>query len=200
VPLPSAFFDRDPRDVAPDLLGCVLASAGGGVLVGGIIVETEAYLGSHDPGSHAATKDITERNAAMYGPPGSVYVYFTYGIHHMLNLVCDSEGKAGAVLVRALRPTIDIDAMRIRRGGRRLRQLCDGPGKLAQALGVDLTDNTSMLGAAKLQVYAGGRREYGGIDTSGRIGLSSGGELPYRYYFGSSEFVSRGRPGAVPRR
>lgn len=199
-PLSSSFFDRDPRDVAPGLLGCVLASAADGVLVGGIIVETEAYLGSHDPGSHAATKGITARNAAMYGPPGSVYVYFTYGMHHMLNLVCDSAGTAGAVLVRALEPTIGLDAMRIRRGDRQPRQLCDGPGKLAQALGVDLTDNTTPLGAAKLQVYAGGRREYGGVDTSGRIGLSSGGELPYRYYFGSSEFVSRSRSGAVPRR
>ncbi len=164
-----------------------------------MIVETEAYLGSDDPGSHAATKGITARNAAMYGPPGSVYVYFTYGSHHMVNLVCESEGIAGAVLVRALEPLVGIAVRENRRAGRSLRQLCDGPGKLAEALGVNLSDNMVALGAGILQVYACSRRDLGDVETSGRVGLSSGGDLPYRYYLKSSDFVSRGRPGVPPK-
>ncbi len=128
-------------------------STAGGVETGGRIVEVEAYLGSHDAGSHAATRGITKRNAVMYGPPGSAYVYFTYGNHHMLNLVCEPEGIAGAVLVRALEPLLGIDVMSGRRRGLPLRELCNGPGKLAAALGVDLSDNGSILGEGRLSVY-----------------------------------------------
>ena len=103
-PLGSGFFARDPREVAVDLIGCVVASLADGDLAAGYIVETEAYLGTDDPGSHAATRGITKRNAVMYGAPGTAYVYFTYGNHHMLNLVCVTKGMAGAVLVRALEP------------------------------------------------------------------------------------------------
>ena len=105
------FFDRSPELVAPELLGALLVSTAGGVETGGRIVETEAYLGRDDPGSHAATRGITKRNAVMYGPPGSAYVYFTYGNHHMLNLVCEPEGVAGAVLIRAIEPLLGIEVM-----------------------------------------------------------------------------------------
>lgn len=194
--LPAAFFERDSRVVAHELLGCVLASEAGGTLVAGRIVETEAYLGADDPGSHASTRGITRRNAVMYGPPGCAYVYFTYGNHHMLNVVCEHEGIAGAVLVRALEPLEGIDMMTERRRGRSLRELCSGPGKLAAALGVDLTDNGIALGAGRLQVYAGSCRGKMRVATSGRVGLSSGHELPYRFYDESSTFVSHGRTGA----
>lgn len=193
-PVPISFFCRDTRAVARDLLGAVLASTADEVLTAGRIVETEAYLGSHDAGSHAATKGMTARNAVMYGPPGTVYVYFTYGMHHMLNLVCEEEGVAGAVLIRALEPLEGIDVMRERRGGRPLGQLADGPGKLAQALGVDLTADGTTLGEGPLTVYdATGRRGLAG--RSGRIGLSQGHEYEYRYFLLANRFISKGRPG-----
>lgn len=195
-----SFFDRHPLDVARDLVGRMLVSAAGGVTVAGRIVETEAYLGSRDPGSHASTKGITARNAVMYGEPGSVYVYFTYGSHHMLNLVCEPKGIAGAVLIRALEPLAGVDIMTTRRRGRSLHELCNGPGKLAQALGVDLSDNGILLGEGRLQVYAGMRPPVGELAISGRVGLTNGHDLPYRIYEANNRFVSRGRSGPAPRR
>jgi DNA-3-methyladenine glycosylase len=199
-PLGAAFFDRDPRAVAPDLLGRIVASVAQGGLVAGRIVETEAYLGAHDPGSHAATKGVTQRNRVMYGPPGTVYVYFTYGNHHMLNLVCEARGTAGAVLLRALEPLVGEELMEARRGGRRRAELANGPGKLTAALGVDLTDNGVQLGSGRLHVYAGMRLAPECIASTGRIGLGAGHDLPYRYYESTSPFVSRGRPGQTRNR
>lgn len=195
APLEQCFFKRHPLEVARDLIGRVIASDAPGARTAGLIVETEAYLGFDDPGSHASTRGVTARNAVMYGPPGSVYVYFTYGNHHMLNLVCEPEGVAGAVLIRALEPIHGIDVMAKRRGGRQLHELCNGPGKLAQALGVDLTDNGSMLGVGRLQVYAGLRPRRPKLRVSGRVGLREGHELPFRVYEADSRFVSRGRTG-----
>ncbi len=196
--LPAGFYERDPREVARDLLGCVLASWADGVLTGGVIVETEAYLGSDDPGSHAATRGITKRNAVMYGPPGTAYVYFTYGNHHMLNVVCEPDGTAAGVLIRALDPTIGLETMQTRRGGRTGRELCAGPGRLTQALGVTLDDNGVTLGEGRLQVYAGMRPDPGKVTVTGRIGLREGGELPYRYHLSDNIHVSRGAASPVP--
>ena len=184
--------------MAPDLLGCILTSVAGGQPTAGRIVETEAYLGSHDPGSHAATKGVTARNAVMYGPAGHTYVYFTYGNHHMLNVVCEPEGIAGAVLIRALEPIFGLETMAARRGGRPVGQLADGPGKLAAALGLTLADNGIALGEGALQVYAGQRRVGESVGTSGRIGLRDGADLPYRYYLVDDPFVSKARTGALP--
>lgn len=201
APITHSFFDRHPLEVARDLIGCVLTSSAGERLTAGRIAEAEAYLGSHDPGSHASTRGITARNSVMYGPPGSVYVYFTYGNHHMLNLVCEPEGTAGAVLVRALEPLLGVETMEARRGGRALHELCNGPGKLAQALGVDLSDNGSLLGAGRLQVYADERPTRGEIVVTGRVGLTDGHDLPYRVFEMDNPFVSRGRLGPpAPRR
>jgi DNA-3-methyladenine glycosylase len=194
--LPQEFFARHPAEVAPDLLGCIVSVEAGGVTASGTIVETEAYLGAADPGSHASTRGITRRNAVMYGPPGFAYVYFTYGNHHMLNFVCDVDGVAGAVLVRALEPLDGVEAMTMRRHGRPLRELCSGPGKLTQALGIDLTDNAVPLGTGRIRVYDGGRPPIGTVDVSGRVGLSAGHELELRYFVSSSPFVSRARTGA----
>lgn len=195
--LDAQFFARDPRMVAPELLGALLLSSAGGTPTGGIIVETEAYLGSDDPGSHAATKGITARNSVMYGPAGAAYVYFTYGNHHMLNFVCEPEGTAGAVLIRAIEPTVGAEVMAARRQGRPLRSLSDGPGKLTSAMGIDLSDNGVALEAGRIRVYAGERSAAREIETSGRIGLRYGHELPYRYFVKCSEFVSSGRTGRL---
>ena len=193
--LPEGFFRRHTAEVAPDLLGCVLASVVDGVMAAGRIVETEAYLGSHDLGSHASTRGITKRNAVMYGPPGRAYVYFTYGNHHMVNLVCEPEGVAGGVLIRALEPLVGIDVMTARRHGRPFAELCNGPGKLAAALGVDLSDNGTTLGTGRLAVYDGDHPAPDSIGISGRVGLSQGHELELRFFVAGNPFVSRGRIG-----
>lgn len=195
-PLPAAFFARDTVTVARELLGAVLVSVTDEGLAAGRIVETEAYLGADDAGSHAATKGITARNRVMYGPPGHAYVYFTYGAHHMLNLVTEREGVAGAVLLRALEPLTGIELMRARRG--RGAGLCDGPGKLACALGVDLADNGTSLGAGRLAVYAGEAPRR--IGRSGRVGLSAGHEAPLRFFIEDSPFVSKGKTGPRTRK
>lgn len=192
--LAADFFARDSATVARELLGCLLVSTRGGMTTGGRIVETEAYLGSHDPGSHAATRGMTKRNAVMYGPPAHTYVYFTYGNHHMLNLVTEREGVAGAVLVRALEPLLGIETMRGRRDGRPLRELANGPGKLAAALGLDLSDNASRLGRGAVRVFHGAVPGET-VETSGRIGLSAGHELHLRFYLRDCAYVSRGRTG-----
>lgn len=197
--LDDAFFARDTVTVARELIGCLLVSVKGGVTTGGRIVETEAYLGSDDPGSHAATRGITARNAVMYGPPAHAYVYFTYGNHHMLNLVTEPDGTAGAVLVRAIEPLLGVEAMSSRRHDRPLRELANGPGKLAAALGLDLSDNASRLGRGAVRVYRGCPPE-GGIGMSGRIGLSAGHELHLRFFDQGDPHVSRGRVGPAPSR
>ena len=195
APLPDSFFIRDTLEVAPGLLGKLLLSRAGDVITGGRIVETEAYLGAEDPGSHASTKGVTARNSVMYGPPAHVYVYFTYGNHHMLNFVTEADGTAGAVLIRAIEPLIGIDEMRRRRVGRTDRDLANGPGKLAAALGLDLSDNGHRLGEGNLAVYVGSEIADGEVTISGRVGLSMGHELPYRYFLSASPYVSKGTGG-----
>jgi DNA-3-methyladenine glycosylase len=197
--LTTSFFERDPREVARDLLGMVVVSTKGGHLTSGRIVETEAYLGTDDPGSHAATRGITPRNAVMFGPPGHTYIYFTYGNHHMLNVVCDTDGVAGAVLLRALEPLDGIDIMSRRRGGRTGVELANGPGKLAQALGLDLSDNAARLGESDVAIVEGRPVAEEDVGTSGRVGLRVGHELDLRFYVRDDPHVSKGRTGP-PRR
>jgi DNA-3-methyladenine glycosylase len=205
--LPPSFFARDTATVARELLGHILVSRAGGVTTAGRIVETEAYLGADDPGSHAATKGVTRRNAVMYGPAGRAYVYFTYGNHHMLNFVTERVGVAGAVLVRALEPLTGLDEMEVRRATGRgalrpmpVRELANGPGKLAAALGIGLACNGEPLdGSATLSVLEGSG-PVGEVTTSGRVGLSVGHEIPLRFYLAGDPFVSRARTGARPAR
>jgi DNA-3-methyladenine glycosylase len=189
------FFARDPRAVAKDLLGIVLVSEADGLVTAGRIVETEAYLGAGDPGSHASTRGMTERNRVMYAEPGTVYVYFTYGMHYMLNLVAEPEGVAGAVLVRAVEPLVGEDVMLARRSGRSGPELTNGPGKVAQALGVDLDDNATLLGHGRLSVHEPPEPPVEGTEVSGRIGLNDGHDLPLRYYLVDNAYVSRAKPG-----
>lgn len=203
--LPAEFYARDTVTVARELLGCVLVSTAGGVMTSGRIVETEAYLGSDDAGSHAATKGMTARNSAMYGPPGRAYVYFTYGNHHMLNFVTEPDGTAGAVLIRAVEPIDGVAEMRSRRAAVRRdgtppsdRELTNGPGKLAAAFGIDLhTNGTPLDGSATLSVLKAGAGERGHerLAVSGRIGLSSGHEAELRFFLEGNDHVSKASPG-----
>ncbi|HEY3317312.1 MAG TPA: DNA-3-methyladenine glycosylase [Coriobacteriia bacterium] len=191
--LPPHFFERDTVTVARELLGKVLVSIAGDTPAGGRIVETEAYLGPGDPGSHAY-RGMTPRTSVMFGPPGRVYVYFAYGNHHMLNLITESDGVAGGVLVRAIEPLFGIGVMERRRKGRPLAELTNGPGKLAAALGVDLSDYGSVLGTGRLAVY-GAPRPPEPVAASGRVGLSAGWDEPLRFYLEGNPFVSKGSTG-----
>lgn len=185
-------FEEDPRHVAKALLGKTLLTVRENVVTGGKIVETEAYLGRDDPGSHASTKGITCRNATMYGPPAHAYVYFVYGMHHMLNFVCLPEGEAGAVLIRAIEPTTGLEAISERRGVSFLYQLTNGPGRLAEALGITMADNGSKLNEGNIALLQDPDNTALDISVSGRIGLSAGCELQLRYYLTDSLFVSCG--------
>jgi len=196
-PVGHAFFARDPATVAREVLGKILVSSAGDTLTGGRIVESEAYLGANDSGSHAATRGITARNEVMYRAPGCAYVYFTYGNHHMLNFVVEQEGTAGAVLVRAIEPLLGVLTMQDRRAGRSGASLTNGPGKVAAALGIDLRDNGAILGTGRLTLYdAPAPTEC--IESSGRVGLSSGHELQLRFYLAGNGYVSKGRTGPKP--
>jgi DNA-3-methyladenine glycosylase len=178
------FFARSVHDVAPDLIGCTLLVDG----VGGVIVEVEAY-DHEDPASHGF-RGQTARNRSMFGPPGLAYVYRSYGIHWCLNLVCEREGTAAAVLLRALEPTEGVGRMRARRGAEDLRLLCSGPGKLCQALGVNGGHDGLPLDRKPFEFYPGvGRWE---IVNGPRIGISAAAEVPWRYGLAGSRFLSRG--------
>lgn len=184
-PLGRDFFDRPPREVAAGLIGCTLLHAG----VGGTIVETEAYE-RDDPACHAYAGP-TARNAPLFGPPGMTYVYLCYGIHSMFNLVTEAEGTAAAVLIRALEPTAGIEAMRERRAAADLRALCSGPGKICQALGIELGQTGMDALAAPFRVLGPGRGEEREIVAGPRVGLTKAADYPWRYCLADSPFLSR---------
>jgi DNA-3-methyladenine glycosylase len=186
-PLGADFFDRSVHVVARDLIGCDLFFAG----VGGTIVETESYE-RDDPACHAYV-GLTPRTEALFGPPGHAYVYLSYGIHNLLNAVAEPEGEAAAVLIRALQPTAGLELMRERRGPRPDADLCSGPGKLTEALGIGLGENGSRLDRDPflLAAPAGARPE---VVTGPRIGITKAVEQPWRFCAADSRFVSRPRP------
>jgi DNA-3-methyladenine glycosylase len=177
------FFARSVHEVAPDLIGVTLLLDG----AGGRIVEVEAY-DQEDPASHGH-RGKTPRNASMFGPPGHAYVYRSYGIHWCLNLVCGDEGRAEAVLVRALEPTLGIDVQRARRGVQEVRALCSGPGKLCQALGISLEHDGLALDRPPFRIEP--RATAPEIVTGPRIGITRATELSWRYALKGSRFVSR---------
>jgi DNA-3-methyladenine glycosylase len=182
-PLKRAFFARSVHEVAPDLIGATLLVNG----VGGVIVELEAYHHT-EPAAHSFNGP-TPRNQVMFGPGGFVYVYRSYGIHWCVNFVCEKQGSASAVLIRALEPTHGIAAMRRRRGLHDERALCSGPGKLTQALGITHAHNGLALDAPPFALYA----RVGKIDiaTGVRIGLTKAVDLPWRYGLMGSKFLSK---------
>jgi len=177
------FFARSVHEVAPDLIGVTLVVDD----VGGPIVEVEAY-DHEDPAAHGY-RGRTERNASMFGAPGHAYVYRSYGIHWCLNLVCEEEGSASAVLVRALEPTNGVDRMRVRRGVDDARLLCSGPGRLCQALGVTRAHDGLPLDRAPFELRA--RESEPEIVTGPRVGITKAAERPWRYALAGSRFLSR---------
>lgn len=177
------FFDRSVHEVAPALVGATMLVDG----VGGVIVEVEAYHHT-DPAAHSYGGK-TERNAVMFGPPGFVYVYRSYGIHWCVNFVCEREGSASAVLIRALEPTEGIATMRRRRGVNDVRQLCSGPGKLCQALGITHSHNGKALDRPPFALRAPAVPIE--IVTGPRIGITKAADLPWRYGLAGSKFLSK---------
>ncbi len=185
APLTRAFFARSVHAVAPDLIGAALHVD----RVGGIIVEVEAYHHT-DPAAHSYS-GRNPRNAVMFGPPGYAYVYRSYGIHWCLNFVCEEEGSASAVLIRALQPTKGLDAMRARRGLEEPSALCSGPGKLCEALGVTIAHNGLPLDRPPFVL---GERPEGiavEIAVGPRIGITKAADLPWRYGLKGSPYLSR---------
>ena len=174
------FFDRPVLDVSRDLIGAFLSFDG----VGGRIVEVEAYDES-DPASHSF-RGPTPRNAVMFGPPGHAYVYKIYGIHFCLNFVCQ---PGSAVLIRALEPQAGLPIMHERRGGVAERQLCSGPGKLAQALGINLDHNGLALDREPFLVRPADDSHP--IATGPRIGITKGADTPWRFVLAGSPFLSK---------
>ncbi|AVP56613.1 DNA-3-methyladenine glycosylase [Pulveribacter suum] len=181
-------FSLPAHELAPLLIGVTLLVDG----VGGRIVETEAYDRS-DPASHSF-RGPTARNAAMFGPPGRAYVYRSYGVHWCLNLVCGSEGDGAAVLIRALAPTHGLAAMRARRGMQDERLLCAGPGRLAQALGIDLSLNHLPLDAPPFALLAPAVGEAPALVTGPRIGITRAADVPWRFGEAGSRYLSRPFP------
>jgi DNA-3-methyladenine glycosylase len=173
---PPEYYDRDPREVAVDLLGCVLSCDLPEGVASGVIVETEAYR-PEDPACHAYNGP-TMRNRTMFGRAGLAYVYLSYGTHRLLNVVCEGEGVGSAVLIRALAPLLGRELMVRRRG--RPEGLCDGPGKLTQALGVDLSHDDASLSEGEVYISPGPAPE-GEIVATTRIGITRGTDLPWRY-------------------
>jgi DNA-3-methyladenine glycosylase len=187
--LKRAFFDRSVHDVAPDLIGAELYVDG----VGGKIVEVEAY-DHEDPAAHGY-RGRTDRNASMFGPPGCAYVYRSYGVHWCLNFVCEGEGVANAVLIRALEPLAGLELMQTRRGVENPRLLCAGPGRLCQALGVTREHDGLPLDAPPFEL----RPRSGEVElvTGPRIGISKAVERPWRYGLARTPFLSRPFPRAT---
>lgn len=186
--LGAGFFDRSVHEVARDLIGCTLLFEG----CGGIIVETESYE-RDDPACHAYV-GLTDRTEVLFGPPGRAYVYLSYGIHSLLNAVCEPEGEAAAVLIRALQPSAGLEAMRERRGERPDHELCSGPGKLTEALGIGLGQNDAELDRDPFQLLAPDGPAPA-VVTGPRIGITKAVERPWRFCAAGSKFVSRPHPG-----
>jgi len=187
--LPATFYDRPVLDVARDLVGCELIHGP----TAGVIVETEAYHES-EPACHAHI-GVTARTHILFRAPGTAYVYRSYGIHALVNAVCEHEGVAAAVLIRALEPVEGIDLMRERRGLHALDQLCSGPGKLTQALGIGLGICATDLVTGPLRIAPRPPGwEEPEIVAGTRIGITKAAELPWRFCARGSRSVSRPRP------
>jgi len=180
------FFSRSVHEVARDLIGCELQFED----AGGVIVETESYE-RDDPACHAYV-GLTPRTSTLFGPPGHAYVYLSYGIHSLLNAVAEPEGRAAAVLIRALEPHYGIERMSRRRGRTGARELCSGPGKLTEALGIDLRMNGASLAAPPFALLprSGGWAE-AEVVAGPRIGISRATERPWRFCAAGSPFLSR---------
>jgi DNA-3-methyladenine glycosylase len=193
--LPVAFFRRPTEVVAQDLLGMVIVSTAGDELTTARIVETEAYLGYDDPASHGYLHRRNARNQALFGPPGSWYVYLSYGMHWCANLVCQRTGLASAVLLRALEPLDGLDVMRRRRGPVPDRELCSGPGKLCQALGIMRNLDGRGMAESEVMVHRPRSNEENTIVVTSRIGITKAADWPLRFVVAGSPWLSRKTTG-----
>lgn len=190
--LPQSFYRRSALVVARDLLGTLLVHRTSAGTVVGRIVETEAYLGVKDPASHAY-RGQTNRNRAMFGPPGRAYIYFTYGMHYCFNIVCRDHGIAAAVLIRALEPVRGLPLMHKRRRVNDVHQLTNGPAKLVSAMGItkEYYDQPVYRGPLTVQRPLGDRPKH--ISRGPRIGISRGQQFPYRFWLTDNSSVSQAR-------
>jgi DNA-3-methyladenine glycosylase len=197
--LPRSFFVRPSPEVGPDLLGRILVRRlGDGQLLSARIVETEAYQ-EDDPASHSY-RGRTNRTEVMFGPPGHLYVYFTYGMHHCLNVVTGSDGEGSAVLLRAAEPLEGVQEMARRRGTDDPRALCSGPGRLCQALGIAREENgLDVVRGHELWLLEGTPVSPPEIDVGSRVGITRGIECPWRFSVQGDRFVSRVRGGGPVR-
>lgn len=193
--LPVSFFRRPAEIVAAELLGTLVVSSIGGEVTQAIIVETEAYLGYYDPASHGYLHRRNARNLALFGPAGTWYVYLSYGMHWCANLVCQQSGLASAVLLRALEPVSGLDTMRRRRGGVQDRELCSGPGKLCQALGIDRGLDGSRMAGSPVIVRPARQREALRVAATPRIGITKAADWPLRFHVAGSPWLSRKEKG-----
>jgi DNA-3-methyladenine glycosylase len=189
--LPASFYARPTPVVARRLLGHVLVSDVGGRRTAGRIVETEAYLGPDDPASHGYRARRTRRNASMFERPGTAYVYFTYGMHWCLNAVTEREGIPAAVLIRALEPLEGLPTMRRRRRNSSDGELCSGPAKLCQALGVTGREDGAPLTRGRLRIVRQRSRHRYAIIVTPRIGITRAVDWPLRFLIEGSPWVSR---------
>lgn len=195
--LPRSFFARPSTEVAPDLLGRVLVRVlPDGARLSAAIVETEAYS-EDDPASHSF-RGRTPRNAVMFGPPGHLYVYFTYGMHFCMNVVTGSRGRGSAVLLRAAEPLRGQQAMAERRGTREPRRLCSGPARCTQAFGIAREqDGADLVRGREVYLLEGEPVPASAIRTTTRVGVNVGIERPWRFLVAESPFVSPGRPSRI---
>jgi DNA-3-methyladenine glycosylase len=189
--LPPSFFDRPADVVARELLGALVVSTVGGARTAGRIVETEAYVGVDDPASHGHGGRRTARNAAMFGPPGTWYVYRIYGMHWCANVVTEREGVPSAVLLRALEPMEGIGAMQERRATSDVRALCAGPGRLCDALGLTRAIDGAEVGRAPAWLERGERVPSETVAATPRIGISRAADWPLRFVIRGSRWASR---------
>lgn len=187
--LPATFYDRPVLEVARDLIGCVLVHGD----TAGVVVETEAY--HHTEAACHAYVGLTARTSTLFGAPGTAYVYRSYGIHALLNAVCEGHEVGAAVLIRALEPTTGVELMRARRGPVADRDLCNGPGKLTQALGIELGENaTSLVDGPVRLLPREADTPVPRLVTGTRIGITKAVELPWRFCLAGSRRVSRPYP------
>lgn len=189
-PLAAGFYNRATETVARELLGAVLEHRSAEGTVRGRIVETEAYLGPHDPACHAAA-GLTPRTRTLHGPPGHAYVYFIYGMHWCFNAVTREEGHGSAVLIRALEPLSGIELMRERRGVERLQDLTSGPARLCDALGIDRSHDGVPLYRGSLRILEGEQVPDESVAVTPRIGIRKAADWPLRYLVKGNRFVSR---------
>ena len=188
--LPYSFYQRDTVTVAKELLGKYMVYINDKDIIAGKVVETEAYLGKEDPACHSA-RGRDKRNEAMFGPSGHAYIYLIYGIHLCFNVTTGPPHRPEAVLIRALEPVMGIDIMRKNRRQNDILNLCNGPGKLVQAMGIGMELNGTSVVEGPIRFYSESCKENFDIVTTTRIGISRAADWPLRFYVAQSRFVSK---------